>query len=186
MSLVVILFFLFYSAILLKIFKTFHVFPLKISLNLLIILNLLLLNTPISSENRWGIYFIHLFYLFFLWSWLHRPNKKIVKLQNWSPRRRGKSEEVYKSIIASHCWSYNHRFDFGKANIIPYSTSFSHLDFHEVFYIFKNSKNFLILPYFHSLTPGNFLFNVFLHVPLSLFYFYLFIIICYSPLFFFP
>ena len=46
----------------------------------------------------------HLFYsLLFLWFSLYWSNNKTTKMQDWWPPL--SNEEIYKSSIASHCWS---------------------------------------------------------------------------------
>ena len=84
---------------------------------------------PIPIENQNGIYFIplsscNLGYI--------GQTRRRLKARLDEHRRKVKNEEVYTSSIASHCWSYNHCFDFSKACIVSSPISISHL---------KNSNN---------------------------------------------
>ena len=93
---------------------------------------------PIPIENRNGIYFIpcsscNLGYI--------GQTRRRLKARLDEHRRKVKNEEIYTSSIASHCWSYNHFFDFSKAFIVSSPISISHLNFYEAFYILKNSNN---------------------------------------------
>ena len=69
--------------------------------------------------------------------------RKQLKVKLDEHHHKVKNEEIYSSSITSHCWSYNHFFDFTKANIMPSPISTSHLNFYEAFYSLKNSNNLI-------------------------------------------
>ena len=55
------------------------------------------------------------------------------------------NQEIFRSSIPPHCWSYNHCFEFSEANIIFPSSCSSHLDFYKAFYFLKTSKVLLMI-----------------------------------------
>ena len=118
--------------------KSFHVLASKFTLNQLTKLYSLLQKT--TTENWSGICFIPCS------SWnlgyIDQTRRQLKDRLN-EHLHKVKNEEIYSSFIVSHCWSYNHYFDFTKVSIISSPISTSHLNSHEAFYTLKNSNNFV-------------------------------------------
>ena len=91
-----------------------------------------------EEENPRGIYFIP---FPFCNLGCIGQTRKWLKARLDKHRCKVKNEEIYTSSIASHCWFYNHYFDFTEAYIVSSPISTSHLNLYEAFYILKNSNN---------------------------------------------
>ena len=131
---------LFHFSISFKIFKILSRFVFKVSLKPVNKIKFSSPKDPIPTENWCCIYFIpcsscNLSYI--------GQRRRPLKAWMDEHRRKAINEEIYSSSIVFHCWFYSHYFDFTKANILYLSISFSHLNFHETFYVLKNSKDII-------------------------------------------
>ena len=85
------------------------------------------------TENRCCFYFIS--YYFYNLGYIGQTRRYLKANMN-KHLREVKSEHIYSSSIACHCY-YHHYFDFTKASVVSSTISSSYLT-HEAFYILKN------------------------------------------------